>query len=65
MNRSVETLIGDTRVQFSGKIGAHNLQKFGAKFRPADGELSYVFHIPTGEPYGPACYHVRWTDEAT
>jgi hypothetical protein len=64
MNRSVVTLIGDNFVQFSGKIGARNLQKFGAKFGPADGEFSHVFHIPTGESYGPARYHVRRTDEA-
>jgi hypothetical protein len=57
--------IGDTFVQFGGKISAHNLQKFGAEFRPALGELSHVLQIPRGKPCRPARHHVHWTDEAT
>jgi uncharacterized protein YbjT (DUF2867 family) len=36
---------GDTFVQFDGRISAHNLQKFGAEFRPALGELPHVLQI--------------------
>src|ERR1700722_1604503 len=59
------TLIDETLVQFGGKISAHNLQKFGAEFRPALGELPHVLQIPHGKPCVPARHYVHWTDEAT
>jgi len=58
------TLIGETLVQFGGKIGAHNLQKFGAEFRSALGKLSHVLQIPFGKPCRPPRHDVRWTDES-
>ena len=52
-------------MQFGGKISAHILQKFGAEFRPALGELPHLLQIPRGKPCGPPRDHVHWTDEAT
>jgi hypothetical protein len=49
-NESGMTLIGETFVQFGGKIGAHNLQKFGAECRSALGKLSHVLQVPFGKP---------------
>jgi hypothetical protein len=59
------TLIGETLVQFGGKIGAHNLQKFGAEFRSALGKLSHVLQIPFCKPCGPPRHDVHWTNKAT
>ena len=63
-NESEMTLIGEALVQFGGKIGAHNLQKFGAEFRSALGKLPHVLQVPFGKPCGSACHDVHWTDEA-
>ena len=52
-NESGMTLIDEALVQFGGKIGAHNLQKFGAEFRSALGKLPHVLQVPFGKPCGP------------
>lgn len=51
-------------VQFGGKIGAHNLQKFGTGCRPGLGELPHVLQIPNGNPGGPAAASRLPTDHA-
>ena len=52
-------LIGETFVELGGEIGAHDLQKLGAEFRPDLGELSHLLQIPGGDPGGPAHHHVH------
>ena len=58
------TLIGETLVQFGGKIGAHNLQKFGAEFRSARHEFPELLQVPLCQSCGAAHHHIHGTGQA-